>query len=304
MNRIDRLFAILLKLQSKSPITSQKLAEHFEVSQRTVYRDIAALSEIGVPIVALPGEGYTLMEGFYLPPLVFTPTEATALFLGAQMLALQAAGRLPNDAEQALTKIASILPDNTRKHVETLTGIIQFIPPEQRFNLDDPRLLILQEAILERRPIHLQYHSQSRDETTVREVEPSELSYYNGSWYINGYCRLRQGIRGFRLERVEELKLLNETFEPRVVKETLSEKTIVRIRFARENARWVHERQHYAFQSEEVSPDGVVMLYCVDNLSEIKPWLLGWGASAEALSPQRLRDEIRQEALKVVEMLT
>src|SRR5262245_45552183 len=114
MNRIDRLFAILLKLQGKSPITSLDLARSFEVSQRTVYRDIAALSEMGVPVVALPGEGYTLMEGFYLPPLVFTPSEATALFLGARMLALEAAGCLPADAEQALTKIAHILPDKTR----------------------------------------------------------------------------------------------------------------------------------------------------------------------------------------------
>ncbi len=304
MNRIDRLFAILLKLQSKSPITSQELAEHFEVSQRTVYRDIAALSEMGVPIVALPGEGYTLMEGFYLPPLVFTSAEATALFLGARMLALQAAGRLPDNAEQALTKIAGVLPDNTRKHVEALTTIIRFMLPEQRFNLDDPRLLILQKAVLERRLIHLRYHSLSRDETTARDVEPSELRYANGSWYVIGYCRLRQGIRGFRLERVEELKLLNETFEPRLIQETPSEKTTVRIRFAPENARWVRERQHYAFRSEETSAAGVIMTYDVDTLSEIKPWLLGWGASAEVLSPQSLRDEIRQEALKLVEMLT
>ncbi|MCI0352964.1 MAG: HTH domain-containing protein, partial [Acidobacteriales bacterium] len=143
MNRIDRLFAILLKLQSHSPITSHDLARSFEVSQRTIYRDIAALSEMGVPIVALPGEGYALMEGFYLPPLVFTPAEATALFLGARMLALQADGELPKDAEQALTKIANILPDKTHQHVEQLTRIIQFGLPQNRFNLDDPRLLAL-----------------------------------------------------------------------------------------------------------------------------------------------------------------
>jgi len=304
MNRIDRLFAILLKLQSAPRVTSQELARAFEVSQRTIYRDIAALSEMGVPVVALPGEGYTLMEGFYLPPLVFTPDEAAALFLGARMLALQADGRLPGDAEQALTKIAHILPDRTRQHVEQLTGVIQFLMPEKRFNLDDPRLLTLQTGILERRLIRLRYHSQSRNETTVRDVEPHELSYSSGSWYVNGYCRLRQGLRGFRLERIEELKLLSETFEPRVLKETPAEKTTVRVRFAHDSARWVRERQHYAFLSEEPSPDGVVMTYSVDTLTEMKPWIMGWGAAAEVLSPQALRDDIRQESLRVAEMLT
>lgn len=304
MNRIDRLFAILLKLQSKAPVTSLDLARSFEVSQRTIYRDIAALSEMGVPIVALPGEGYTLMEGFYLPPLVFTPAEATALFLGARMLALQAAGRLPADAEQALTKIASILPDKTRQHVERLTSIIQFILPENRFNLDDPRLLMLQRAILERRVVHLRYHSQSRDETTIRDIEPHELNYSNGSWYVNGYCRLREGIRGFRLERVEDLKLLDETFSPRIVEEPSVEKTTVRVRFANDSARWVRERQHYAFQSEERTPNGILMTYCVDSITEMKNWLLGWGASAEVLTPQSLRDEIREEAQKLADMLT
>jgi predicted DNA-binding transcriptional regulator YafY len=244
------------------------------------------------------------MEGFYLPPLVFTPDEAVTLFLGARMLALQADGRLPDDAERALTKIANILPDRTRQYVEQLTRVIQFMLPEKRFNLDDPRLLTLQTGILERRLIRLRYHSQSRNETTERDVEPHELSYSNGSWYVNGYCRLRQGPRGFRLERIEELKLLNETFEPRIVKETPGERFTVRVQFANDTARWVRERQHYAFQSEESSPKGVVMSYCVDTQNEMKGWIMGWGAAAEVLSPQVLREDIRQEARRVVEMLT
>jgi predicted DNA-binding transcriptional regulator YafY len=307
MNRIDRLFAILLKLQSKSPVTSHNLAGSFEVSQRTVYRDIAALSEMGVPIVALPGEGYTLMEGYYLPPLIFTPDEAVALFLGARMLAGQAAGSIPNDAEQALAKIAHALPDHTRQHVEQLNGIIQFFLPENRFNLDDPRLLTLQTAILEHRLVHLRYHSQSRDELTVRDIEPHALLYYNGNWYVNGYCRLRQDARGFRLERIEAFTLRDETFQPRPLKETPAEKFAVRVRIAHDHARWVRERQHYAFQSEESTPQGILMTYCVDTVdtaSEIRSWLLGWGAAAEVLSPQSLRDDLRREAQKLVEMLT
>jgi predicted DNA-binding transcriptional regulator YafY len=94
MNRIDRLFGILLILQNQPRVRAQDLAERFEVSKRTIYRDITALSEMGVPIVSLPGEGYELMEGFYLPSLIFTDDEAIALFLGARLLIQQAAGAL------------------------------------------------------------------------------------------------------------------------------------------------------------------------------------------------------------------
>jgi len=205
MNRIDRLFAILLRLQSKKQIRAQDLAKTFEVSRRTIYRDIAALSEMGVPIVSLPGEGYELMEGFYLPPLIFTPVEASALFLGAQMLAGQAAGHLPENAECALTKIATVLPQATRQQVERLNEIIHFILPQARFNLDDPRLVTLQQAILEHRVVHLRYHSYSRNETTERDVEPHQLTYSNGAWYVTGYDRLQEDIRAFRLDRMDGL---------------------------------------------------------------------------------------------------
>jgi predicted DNA-binding transcriptional regulator YafY len=304
MNRIDRLFGILLYLQGKSHVRSHDLASTFEVSQRTIYRDVAALSEVGVPIVALPGEGYTLMEGFYLPPLVFTPSEAIALFLGARMLSIQPAGHLPGDAERALAKIANILPEPTRQYVERLTEIIRFFAPSERFNLDDPRLLILQQSILERRAVHLRYHSYNQNETTERDVEPHELSYSDGSWYVSGYCRLRQDIRNFRLERVEELKLLDETFPIRSIRAVTPEPILVSICFAETIVRWVRERQHYGFQREEPTPKDVVMVYKVESTSEIKPWLLSWGAAAEVLSPQEFRDEIRQEAYKLADMLT
>ena len=98
MNRIDRLFAITLLLQARGRLRAKDLAVWFEVSERTIYRDIAALSESGVPVVSLPGEGYELMEGFFLPPLLFTSVEASALLLGAQMLTSHATGRLPASA--------------------------------------------------------------------------------------------------------------------------------------------------------------------------------------------------------------
>lgn len=306
MNRIDRLFGILLILQNQPRVRAQDLAERFEVSKRTIYRDITALSEMGVPIVSLPGEGYELMEGFYLPPLIFTDDEAMALFLGAKLLIQQAAGALTLKAEQALAKLAVALPQETRQRVEALIGIIGFITPPDRFNLDEPQLITLQQAIQQQQVIHLRYHSYTQNETTEREVEPHQLFYSDGTWYVTGYCRLRQGLRSFRLSRIEKLTVRPDTFTKHLVEEPEPEFVTVQIRFSEAVARWVRERQHYAFQWEEVLPNqqSVIMTYHLGSVVEIVPWVLSWGAAAEALNPHELREQLRQEAIKLTNMLT
>lgn len=305
MNRIDRLFAITLLLQAKGRVRARDLAEWFGVSERTIYRDIGALSESGVPVVALPGEGYELMEGFFLPPLLFTPAEASALFLGAQMLASHATGRLPASAQQALAKIAASLPPELRLEMQRLGEIVQFVAPDQRFDFDQPLLVTLQQAIRERRVVRLRYHSYSSNEVTERDVEPQALAYTNGAWYVNGYCRLRQGERAFRLDRIDGLELLRKTFKPRRADRPQDEFVDVSVRFQPEVLRWVRERQHYGFHEESTAPDGgAVMIYRIKTLQEIMPWLLGWGASAELLAPQGFREEIRQEIRKLADLLT
>jgi predicted DNA-binding transcriptional regulator YafY len=306
MNRIDRLFAILLLIQRKRRVRAIDLAQAFEVSERTIYRDMAALSESGVPLVALPGAGYELVEGYYLPPLLFTRDEATSLFLGMQMLLSHMEGRMSADAERALTKVALVLPSLLRQNAERLAASIEFFMPRTRFDLDDPHLAASQQAIQEQRVVRLRYHSYSRDEITEREVEPHTLTYASGAWYLNGYCRMRQDLRGFRLSRIERLELLRETFEPRQAPTTAPAAMNVRVRFDIRIARWVRERQHYAFQNEKpaTGEGGPVMVYRVHTLSELVPWLLGWGASAEVLEPSELREQLRAEALKLAQLLT
>ncbi|GAB4454008.1 MAG: YafY family protein [Anaerolineae bacterium] len=306
MNRIDRLFATLLILQQKRT-TAQALADKFEISQRTVYRDIAALSEMGVPIVALPGEGYELMEGFYLPPLLFTPAEATALFLGGKMLIQHAAGSVADAAQQALAKIKVALPAQTRKQALNLTGIIEFISPRERINLDDKHLLLLQQAIQQRTVVAMHYRNY-QDQPTERDIEPYALSYADDAWYVSGYCRLRREVRTFRLSRIEQLRRRDATFAPRrSVSAPADERgLVVRVRFVAQVMPRVRERQHYAFESETPEPDrsAVIVTYRVSQADEILPWLLGWGVAAELLEPAELRAELRREVEKMLNMLT
>lgn len=300
MNRIDRLFAILLVLQKRDVVRAEDLARHFAISKRTVYRDVVALSEMGVPVVSRPGEGYGLMAGYFLPPLLFTADEAAALVLGAQWLAQQATGRLPATTASALAKLTHVLPKATSQEVERLTAILRFYAISSTFDLDDPLLAALQGAISRQQTVQITYHSLRGDEVTTRVIEPYLLTFGSGAWYVEGYCRLRQAHRSFRLSRIEAYQVLRETFTDRAGTRDVREKITVVVRFAPSVVRWVQERQHYAFVAEH--KDG--FHYQVDDLQEIQSWLLGWGAHAEVISPPTLRAALAAEARKLWELLT
>jgi len=307
MNRIDRLFAILLSLQKHKRIRSEDLAAKFYVSKRTIYRDIVALNESGVPIVSLPGEGYELMPGYYLPPLNFTENEAVALILGTQLLKQQASGSVTIGALQALDKIRAALPKNVAERAEALTSIIGFFTDTDRFNLDDPKLMVLQKAILSKRAVNIRYHGFDRDKTTERTIEPYQLYYAMGTWYLEGYCRLRREMRTFRVSRMEKLSLGTDVFARRDHTRTRPDAAVaVKLRFDEKIVRWVRERQHYGFVKEQAARNksGVVMIYQVIKLAELMPWALSWGSGAEVLEPKELREMMREEAKKIVNMLT
>jgi predicted DNA-binding transcriptional regulator YafY len=305
MNRIDRLFAILLTLQHRRRIRALDLAKQFEVSKRTIYRDLSALNQMGIPLAALPGEGFELIEGYYIPPLMFSENEAVAMILGARLLMQQAAGSITQGANQAITKLTVALPDQIRVKAEALTDVIGFITPDKKFDLDNAQLLTLQKAIQENQVIYIRYHAYQKDEITERDVEPHQLFYSDGVWYLEGYCRLRKDIRAFRVSRMENLTTRGETFSQRSGTKAKDQKKIgIRIRFAKDVARWVRERQHYGFQEEETVSDGVVMHYEVHDFSEITGWILGWGDRAEVLSPKELRKSLRETAQKLADLLT
>ncbi|HEX3303711.1 MAG TPA: YafY family protein, partial [Thermomicrobiales bacterium] len=297
-------FAITTMLQRKGTVRAVDLAAAFEVSTRTIYRDITALSEAGVPVVSLPGKGYTLTEGFFLPPLVFTTGEAAAVALGTRMLATQASGRHVKEAERALEKIAAVLPNDVRDEVDRLNGIITISHPPGRFDLDDPNLVKLQQAILEHRVVSITYHSRTGDEITERQVEPVELAYIDHIWYLGGYCRLRRAHRSFRVNRMTSLTIGEDRFISKPSSRGERRPIEVKVRFAEEVLPWVRERPHWSFEREEADGDGAVMTFLPDHLTEISSWILSWGAAAEPLTPPELRALIRAEAGAIAERLT
>jgi predicted DNA-binding transcriptional regulator YafY len=308
MNRIDRLFGITTRLQARGHLRAADLANIYEVSVRTIYRDIAALSESGVPIVSLPGRGYSLVDGYFLPPLLLSTREATALVIGARWLAGQASADIASAAEESVAKILAVMSADARRELRELDDVLDLaMSPEPREQLDvgDERVRALWQAILERRLTTLRYFGRNRGQQTVRTVEPLRLGYANGAWYLTAYCRDRQEERAFRLDRIERLDVESETFPARLTTPIKECPAIdVTVRFRGDISRWVRERQHWSFVAEEPTNDGLLVRYRPGDLDEIAPWLLGWGTAAEVIAPRELRDHLRNEAKSLVELLT
>jgi predicted DNA-binding transcriptional regulator YafY len=319
MNRIDRLLAIVLELQGKRWRRAEDLAETFETSKRTIYRDMLALGEAGVPIVSIPGRGYSLVEGYFLPPVSFSADEATILLLGADVMTQSFDAHYQTVAHSASRKILGVLPDAQRQTVESLRERIQFVSgapaarPDTAQQLE--KLQLLRSAIVESRRVRFDYHTRytarpdaaTRVDAPTRSVDPYSLAHVGASWYLTGYCHTRRGLRTFRLERIEGVTALPETFErPATVRlnprQRQQESPItIRALFAPEVARWVRESPSYFTLAMDDTPDGLLVTLAVRDLSEITQWLLSWGRHVRIMEPDALGQLLAEEAAAMLQ---
>ena len=226
MNRTDRLLAIVLELQRRrrSYCRADNLAATFEVSKRTIYRDIQALCAAGVPIAVAGRQGYALVEGYFLPPLSFTTDEALILALGSDVMASNFDDDYRAAAHSAYRKIDAILPPPLRNQVDHLKRGLHFFATKR---LDENQLAALRElrqAVAERKRVRLQYAkrdgSSNASIQTVREVDPYSLTRLADDWYLTAYCHLRQAVRVFRLTRIDQLTVLERMFDQPVAEAT------------------------------------------------------------------------------------
>jgi len=331
MNRTDRLLAIILELQGKGRQRAEDLAETFETSKRTIYRDIQALGEAGVPIVSIPGLGYSLMKGYFLPPLSFTTDEATTLILGSDLMAQSFDAQYRSAALSASRKIENVLPEKLREEVHYLQESIRFVT---RDAMEQPseteKLLQVRRAILQRNTIRFRYFTRHPSSTaeaegvpgvsthhhtsttptaaaqSTREADPYGLVHFLNAWHFIAYCHLRQDIRNFRLDRIDDLVLLPKTFQrPANFKMGESQsgqrrRMLVRVLFDTEVARWVQEARSYYITSQEVTHDGLLITLEPHQESEVLQWLLSWGSHVRVLEPETLRQRITEEAQEML----
>lgn len=211
--RLIRLTAILTQLQTKRLLTASELANKFSVSNRTIYRDIKALEEAGVPILTEDGKGYYLMEGYRIPPVMFTESEANALITAEKLVLKNKDASFVKEYTEAINKVKSVLHYSTKEKVNLLSKRVVFIN-----NISNARsseiLVSLQLALTNYFCSEIEYLSIERSEATKRTIEPFALYNTQENWVLIAYCKLRKDFRAFRLDRIQHLNILTVHFEP------------------------------------------------------------------------------------------
>lgn len=208
MRPADRLFQILLHLGRGRIVTAKDLAERLEVSERTIYRDIANLMASGIPIDGEAGVGYRLNRGYQVPPLMFDDQELQALVFGCNVGKTFGDAQLAEAADRILAKVDAVLPDHLRPQLASQQLVVPdwLLSEQTEANLGSVR-----EAINERSRLFLSY-GDVEGEVTERIVWPLTLVYWGRTWTLGAWCELRQAFRSFRVDRIQDVRGLNSTF--------------------------------------------------------------------------------------------
>ncbi|WPZ15566.1 YafY family protein [Nitratireductor rhodophyticola] len=210
MRRADRLFQIVQHLRGGRLATARLLSERLEVSERTIYRDIADLQSTGVPIDGEAGVGYLMREGFELPPLMFTRDEIVALVAGARMVRAFGGAAMARAAEEALIKIGTVLPEPERDRIAR-TEI--HTPRWVVSDMDRQAIDTLERAVETRDVLSIDYRDEA-GRTSERDVRPLGLWFWGKVWTLVAWCELRGDFRTFRIDRIATMKPAGRTFRP------------------------------------------------------------------------------------------
>ncbi len=310
MNRIDRLNAILIQLQGKPKVTIADLVDRFQISQRTVFRDIKSLIESGIPIGGDAGTGYFIVEGFHLPPVVFNKSEAAALLMGSKLIKHQADKEVVQSFEEAMHKVRAVLRYSDKNFLSSLEENIS-VAPFLRNNNEFPNSHIssIQNALAEQKVLGIEYHSNYNDQSTKREVEPLGLVYYSGRWHLIAYCRLRKNMRDFRCDRISNCRLLPEQYDRSVhpkFQEFIEQMTIgtetseVRIQVTKKVGRYIgNQKYFYGFAGEKELEDMIEMKFYTPSYNFFARWLMMFGNDVNIISPEELIQEAENHALEL-----
>nr|WKN38469.1 YafY family protein [Tunicatimonas sp. TK19036] len=305
MNRIDRLTAILIHLQSQRITRAQALADRFNISLRTVYRDIRALEEAGVPIGSEAGVGYFLADGYRLPPVRFTPEEARALFVASKLVGTLTDASVQEHHESALFKIKSVLKVEQQEMLDDLqskTAVLGSLPQAKEPN--DVHLEKVQQALLSRKVLEMDYYSPGSGQFTRRGIEPMGMVYYGDAWHIIAYCQLRQDYRDFRLDRMSKLHITDQryhlrdrmTLEQYLNRQSqMTDSTLTKVRFHPTMLKYTErDRYRYGFMREEPTEEGVEHWFMVWHMGYFARWLLMYGNKVTLLEPPLLKETMQQ----------
>lgn len=302
--RFDRIVAILIQLQSKKIVKAQELADRFDCSLRTIYRDIRTLEASGVPIYSEAGVGYALMEGYRLPPVMFTREEVSSFIAAEKLMQKFTDPSLGSHYASAMYKLKSVLRSTDKDWLSNIESrvVMHMQSTEPMFNDNSPNTLaVLFEGIAEKKQILLSYKTFDKDETTQRNIEPVGVFHDHNNWYFLGYCHLRKDYRQFRTDRILGIKksesdftIEHDSLDSYLTKTETIPTIKVRILIEKKIARYLStERKYHGYISEKEVDGKIEMNFmCRDIESGFARWFLMFGDYAEILEPERLKTRV------------
>ncbi len=302
LNRFDRIVAMLIHLQSGRIVKAQELADRFQISLRTVYRDVKSLEALGVPVIGEAGVGYSLMEGYRLPPVMFTREEAGSFVAAEKLMQKFSDKTLASAYESAMFKVKSVLRDSTKGHVATLETQISIEPARELFNHQAPDAMsIILESLTEKKQLKLLYQSFYEDTATERLIEPVGLFNENYFWYVMGYCHLRKDYRQFRTDRIFQIQKTALPFtrqhgsvDDYRTRAELVEKTRVVLLMHKAIVKYLKNgRKYYGFVSEREVGDKVEMTFMTTDAHDgLSRWFMMFGDLTEIVEPESFRERV------------
>ncbi|TGG91751.1 YafY family transcriptional regulator [Natronospirillum operosum] len=330
MNRFDRVTSLLLLLQTRSVVTARFLSEHFAVSERTIYRDIRTLENAGVPIGAEAGVGYFLEKSYRLPPVSFTLDETAALLLGERLLVSGLDAHSLQDFRQALNKVRAVIDRSDKDYLSSLDADIEVFPTGSHFPLDelnqhdqtepstgsegvpsgsDRWLRDCRSALVRRQVVEIDYLALSSQQQTTRQIEPIGLFYYSWHWHLIAWCRLREGYRDFRLDRILSFAPQPEQFARHsrlTLQQYLNEQPgreellETEVLFSPRAARFVEEQRYlFGFVDEERQQDGVRMRFLTPVPEYMARWLLQYIDEVDIIHGDAIRAALQSYSARL-----
>jgi predicted DNA-binding transcriptional regulator YafY len=292
-------------------VKAQAIADRFAISLRTVYRDIRTLEEAGVPIIGEAGAGYSLADGYRLPPIAFTLEEATA-FITAEKLVEKLTDNVNNNSYQsAMYKIKAVLRSADKDYLDGMDNRIEVLkghrPPPLSSGVNPLQLIL--KAVSVKKVISLHYFSYYRQQHTQRLVEPVGVFYLENYWHLIAFCREKQDYRDFRFDRMTQVQLTDEPVTTRhpTLKDYLNsiyhERNLHRVKLLVNKKAALHlgEQKFYqGYIGEVETPEGIEMTFLTTSTEGFARWYMSFGDYAQILEPADMRNRIKAIAEKLL----
>ncbi len=311
MNRIDRISAILIHLQSRRVVRASEIAERFNISLRTVYRDIRTLEEAGVPLMGEAGVGYSIMDGYRLPPVMFSREEATAFLTAEKLMERMTDPSSDGHYKSAMYKVRSVLRLAEKDFLENIDGHIQVLKSRRGapIKLELNPLQLILKAIGERNVLSIHYFAMHNQQKTERYIEPVGVFYQDNYWHLVAWCRLRKDYRDFRLDRISDIALPGERFRTlhpnlndfisRSARELNLQQVVIMVE--KRVLPYLSEQKYFNGFVSEREVDGMMeMTFLTEYIEGFVRWLMMYGDMATIVSPEALKLKLTELAQIII----